>query len=113
MSLYIQMKAEKVPYKKALRKNVLVLVVLFSAISALAYFVDFKEDLITTIVVMVVIGIGGIVAVSQVNKTVNQVKCTSCNADLYQLMETCKSEIGSSNGIEFNYCPTCGHELNV
>jgi len=67
----------------------------------------------TTIVIMIVIGIGGIVAVSKIQRTVNQVRCSSCNADLYQLMETCKSEIGHSNGIKFNYCPTCGDKLNV
>tara|TARA_R110002095_G_scaffold8236_1_gene13991 strand:- start:1242 stop:1565 length:324 start_codon:yes stop_codon:yes gene_type:complete len=107
------MKTEKVSYKKALRKNMLVLVLLFLSISALAYFVDFKADLITSIAVIIVIGVGGIVANSLVKQTVSQVKCSSCNADLYQLMETCKSEVGASNKLEFNYCPTCGHKLNV
>jgi len=98
----------RVEYKNSLKKQVVLGVGTFSCICFLGVFIYPVNTLIKVSIFSVVAITITFLSLMLIRRYCKSAKCTSCNAELFDVIEATKT-----NSVTFNYCPSCGDKLEI
>jgi ribosomal protein S27AE len=101
------MNSTKVLYKKAIRKQILILVSLIFSLISVTLLLPPRDmhDLILLSMLFVVVLYFGIAAMKNQAK---EAKCPHCHVDLFEVILS-----SNMSKVKFNYCPNCGNSVEI
>jgi hypothetical protein len=101
------MKDNKVNFKQALKKQILLVIVSMATIIAFPFVVGLNTDLLFYgWIIMTITMIFGTLNV--LKKQAKEALCPHCNVDLFEVIQMSKYQ-----KVSFNYCPSCGNKIEL
>ena len=98
----------KLTYKEAFRKQAWVFIVLVIAIFGVVVGLDVQSSKKDLVLGVLIIASSGIYAFWVIRRSTNQVTCTKCNENIYELVQ-----ISKAAHLNLNYCPSCGEPIDT
>jgi hypothetical protein len=101
------MNSTKILYKKAMRKQILILVSLVFSLISVTLLLPPRDtqDMILMGMLFVVVLYFGITAMKNQAK---EAKCPHCHVDLFEVIHASRM-----SKVKFNYCPNCGNSVEI
>ena len=101
------MNSIKIHYKKAMRKQIFILLSLIFALISVTLLLPPRDthDLIVLGMLFTVVLYFGIIAMKNQAK---EAKCPHCHVDLFEVIHASRM-----SKVKFNYCPNCGKHVEI